>query len=145
MKLTDLYDPGDYVYISDDRMQNLRDLVERMNHFESIYGKALQVTSGYRSISKHKKIYASINEARKIEGKPPIPTPMYSKHLMGQAVDCYDASPQKELRLWIMLNKEVLDECRLWCEKLDEVPRVHFQSAPFASWEPGMSRFFRPF
>jgi hypothetical protein len=67
-----------------EHQDNLKILLERVNKMILDYGKPLTVTSGYRSLEDHLKIY----EKKGITDKSKIP--MGSRHLSGCAVDLYD-------------------------------------------------------
>src|ERR1035437_5836880 len=80
---------------------NIDDLVTKVNAVLSAWGKPVVVTSGFRSIADHTRIYAA---------KGISTPPMTSKHLTGQAVDVYD--PDLSLTSWLK-GKEPLN---LWME-----------------------------
>jgi hypothetical protein len=99
---------------------NLQTLLERLNKLRLVYGKAMLVTSGYRTPE---------HNAR-IGGRPK------SAHLLCQAADFYD--PDKALSKWCLDHEDVLEECQLWMEEPDSVARVHLQS------RPASKRVFKP-
>lgn len=112
---------------------NLEEVQRRVNYIEDAYGKHLSVTSGYRTIQDHLRIYS----AKGITDKSKIP--MKSLHLSGAAVDVYDST--SELKAWINANIKVLEDIGLWCEDFASTPTwVHFQISPPRSG----SRFFKP-
>lgn len=100
---------------------NLKDLLEKINKVRSAYGKPMTVTSGFRSMDDHLRIYKekSITDQSKI--------PMKSKHLYGQAVDISD--PKQELQSWCLANEAKLAEIGLWMEDFTATKNwCHFQT-----------------
>jgi len=114
---------------------NMRTLIERMCIVRSAWGKPMKVTSGFRSIDDHKRIYREIAQKRGLET---IRVPMGSRHLEGAACDISD--PDGTLMDWCLANESILVEIGLWCEERDATPRVHFQIFPPKSGK----RFFKP-
>lgn len=107
---------------------NLNILLTRLNKVATVYGKPMTVTSGLRSEAKQDELIA--------EGKS---NSTKSKHLSGQAADILDADGA--LRLWILLNIELMVFIGFWFESLDSTPDwVHFQIVPPASGK----LFFKP-
>lgn len=95
------------------------------------------VTSGYRTMEDHLRIYAEKGIADKSR------IPMGSKHLVGAAVDIFD--PDQKLQDWVWGNQSFLRRIELWCERFTHTPNwVHFQSIPYGSWQEGGSIFFIP-
>lgn len=112
---------------------NLDTLVDRINKIREAYGIPMKVTSGFRTMEDHLRIYAEkgITDQHKI--------PMKSQHLSGCAIDIGDADG--ELKAWVKLNVPMLEEVGLWCEAFEYTPTwVHFQINPPASEK----RFFKP-
>lgn len=91
-----------------EHQDNLAELLVRANKVREAYAKPMRVTSGYRSIGDHLRIYREkgITDQAKI--------PMKSKHLYGQAVDFYD--PDGALKNWVMLHMDLMEEIGLWFE-----------------------------
>lgn len=119
--------------------QNLEELKDKMNVIRAMYGKPMNVTSGYRSMQDHLRIYSTINQKRKANGQAPLQVPLGSKHLYGQQVDIYD--PKQELQEWVQKNVQVLETLGLYCEDFQYTKNwVHFQSVPPKSGK----RFFIP-
>jgi uncharacterized protein YcbK (DUF882 family) len=116
---------------------NLEVLHERINKIRTAWAKPMSVTSGYRSLEHHLRVYKDIAAAK---GQPfdKDRVPMGSKHLIGAAVDIYDHDGS--LHDWCMANVPLLESVGLWCEVKDKQPRVHFQILPPRSG----SRFFKP-
>lgn len=131
---------GDYVTsdIPIKHEQNIQELLRRMNFIRNLWNKPMFVTSGYRMMYDHKRIYSTINAKRIAKGLPEISVPMGSKHLIGQAVDISD--PDGSLYDWCVIHEVVLEHIELWCEVKDDQKRVHFQSVPPKSGK----RFFIP-
>lgn len=113
--------------------QNLDELLKRINVIRAAWGKPMLVTSGYRSLQDHLRIYSQ----RGITDRSRIP--MASQHLSGEAVDISD--PNKELQAWVLQNVALLEQVGLWCESFDStVNWAHFQIRPPKSG----NRFFKP-
>lgn len=116
-----------------DHQHNLEELRKRVNVIREAYGKPMTVTSGYRSMQDHLRIYSSkgITDRSKI--------PMQSKHLYGQAVDIGDADGK--LKEWVKANVSKLEEAGLYCEDFAYTKTwLHFQIVPPKSGK----RFFVP-
>lgn len=112
---------------------NLEELLVKVNKVRTAYNKPMTVTSGYRSMYDHKRIY----NAKGIFDESKIP--MKSKHLSGEAVDIYD--PNQELQKWCLYNTKLLIEIGLWMEDFSATKNwVHFQIVPPKSGK----RFFMP-
>lgn len=113
--------------------ENLEDLLRRVNILRAAYGKPMKVSSGYRAMEDHLRIY----KEKGITDKSKIP--MKSKHLYCQAVDFADA--KGDLKKWITENPSILEEAGLWCEDFSVTKTwVHVQSVPPKSGK----RFFMP-
>ena len=112
---------------------NLEELLIKINKVRIVYGKVMTVTSGYRSMYDHKRIYNAkgIFDEKKI--------PMKSKHLEGLAVDISD--PKQELQKWCLANTALLESVGLWMEDFSATKNwCHFQiRAPRSG-----NRFFKP-
>ena len=129
--------------ISIREQQNIDELLTAVNSVLAAYDAHLgrhwpaHVTSGYRTLQDHLRIYA----AKGIYDKSKIP--MASKHLTGNAVDILDES--LELTKWLKTPEGaiVLDKAQLWCEDGNK-NWVHFQRQPFASYKQGGTRWFKP-
>lgn len=118
---------------------NLNFLLDRINLVRKYWAKPLIVTSGYRSLQDHKRIYSTINTKRVAKGLPEISVPMGSKHLSGQALDVLDVDG--ELKNWCIVNEFLLEGLGLWCEDFNHTPTwVHFQMVSPKSGK----RFFIP-
>lgn len=118
--------------------KDLADLLKKINAVRSAYGKAMTVTSGFRSWADHVRIYKEKAQQR---GMPFYMTqvPTKSKHLYCQAVDIADADGS--LKKWVLSNIKVLEDNGLWCEDFSVTTTwVHFQILPPASGK----RFFMP-
>jgi uncharacterized protein YcbK (DUF882 family) len=113
---------------------NLRVLQERMNRIRAAWGKPMFVTSGFRTLEDHRRIYKDI--ARK-NGSDVVRVPMGSKHLEGSACDIADQDGS--LMAWCKANVQLLELAQLWCEDGTR-GWVHFQiKAPLSG-----NRFFKP-
>jgi len=117
-----------------EHQDNLNNLLEKLNKLRQAYGKAMKVTSGYRSLEDHLRIYADkgIRDLSQI--------PMKSKHLSGQACDFSD--PDNKLKDFINdCTEEQLEEFGLYFEDFKHTSNwVHCQSVPPKSGR----RFFIP-
>lgn len=121
-----------------DHQKNLKVLHYRINKVRTAYGKPMMVTSGYRSMLEHLRIY----ENKGITN--PNRIPMKSKHLFGQALDIYD--PNKELQEWCKANQTFLKQIGIWLEDFSFTRNwVHFQIVPYGSYREGKSIWFRPY
>lgn len=116
---------------------NLEELLICVNKLRAAYGKPMIVTSPYRSMQEHLRIYATkgITDPAKI--------PMKSNHLSGNAVDFAD--PNQELQVWCKNNEPLIRSFGLWMEDFKYSPNwCHFQSKPYKSFKEGGSLWFQP-
>lgn len=116
---------------TDDVQKNLSQLLIRVNLVRVKWAKPMTVTSGFRSMEDHLRIYA----AKGITDKSKIP--MKSRHLIGAAVDIADEGLL--ITKWLKEDTEVLKGAQLWCEEGNK-NWVHFQIVPPASG----NRWFLP-
>lgn len=116
--------------ISIKEQHNLEELLTKINLIRKAYNKPMIVTSGYRSLQDHLRIYSQ-------KGIHPPKVPMNSNHLIGKAVDISD--PNGELMTWCILNEGMLQSVGLWCEA-DTKGWTHFQTVSPKSGK----RFFKP-
>lgn len=114
---------------------NLEELLKAVNKLRAEWGKPMRVTSGYRSLQDHLRIYSQkgITDQSKI--------PMKSKHLFGLAVDFAD--PDGSLYAFALANQDKLAEWGIWCEEGTK-GWLHCQCVPYGSYTEGKSRFFKP-
>lgn len=118
--------------ISEDHWPNLFRLHYCVNYLRRLYGKALTVSSGYRTVEDQIRIY-------KQKGVVESAIPMGSCHLIGAAIDLYD--PRKEFQRWILENLHFAETLDVYFEEFDSTPNwVHIQIFPPAS----RKRFFKP-
>ena len=116
-----------------EHQHNLEELLKKINIIRAAYGKPMIVTSGYRSMADHLRIYSQkgITDRSKI--------PMASNHLYGRACDISD--PNKQLQAWCKQNEALLASVGLWMEDFSATPTwCHFQILPPKSGK----RFFMP-
>lgn len=120
---------------SQEIQDNLVELLVRINKVRAAYGKPMNVTSGFRSMADHLRIYAQkgITDQSKI--------PMQSNHLYGRAVDISD--PNGELNGWCKKNQQVLENIGIWLETR-QGGWQHFQINPFKSYVKGGTIWFNP-
>lgn len=131
--MKELLSGNDSTKIPKDHQDNLNRLLEVMNKFRAAYSKPMEITSGYRSMSQHIRIYADkgIRDLKLI--------PMGSNHLKGLAVDIFD--PDHKLKEFIDNNKDLIVGLGLWFESWESTPDwVHFQIVAPKS----KKRFFKP-
>lgn len=111
---------------------NLDELLKRLLKLEAAYGTAFHVTSGFRSMQQHMRIYAA-------KGIDASKVPKGSQHLYGRAADIADADGA--LKAWVLQNTPMLEDLGLWCEDFDATKTwCHFQTVPPHSGR----RFFKP-
>lgn len=116
-----------------EHQHNLEELLKKVNIIRAAYGKPMTVTSGYRSMQDHLRIYSQ----KGITDKSKIP--MASNHLYGKAVDIGDADGK--LKEWVKANVAILEQAGLYCEDFAYTKTwVHFQIVPPKSGK----RFFIP-
>lgn len=114
---------------------NMNILLGRINKIRAAWGKPMTVTSGFRSLAEHKRIYKELAQKR---GVDVIRIPMGSQHLAGAAVDISD--PDGSLFNWCAESVPLLTQVGLWMEEKDDQKRCHFQILPPNSGK----RFFKP-
>lgn len=133
LSMDELLQGKDLASLPEGHQENLAVLLDRINKIRSAYGIPMTVTSGYRSMADHLRIYAAkgITDPAKI--------PMKSKHLYGQAVDIADSDGA--LKKWVLANLKLLEDIGLWCEDFSTTTTwVHFQIVPPGSGK----RIFMP-
>lgn len=112
---------------------NLLKLLEKMNIIREKYGKPMTVSSCYRSMEDHLRIYRE----KGITDKSKIP--MKSNHLSGLACDISD--PKQELQAWTKANVELMEELGFYMEDYSATKTwVHYQLVKPKSG----NRFFKP-
>lgn len=117
--------------IPSEYLGNIETLLHRLNLFRELYGQPMSVTSGFRSMEDHLRIYREkgITDPSKI--------PMNSAHLTGQACDFAD--PKGVLKSWIRMNPTILDTCNLYQENpTSTVGWIHLDT------RPRVTRVFNP-
>jgi hypothetical protein len=113
--------------ISIEHQHNGEDLLIKINKIREAYGKPMTVTSGFRRLSDHIRIYSELAHKRGIPFDQ-AKVPMGSSHLSFMAVDIAD--PDGDLYDWCQNNVSILEQVGLWCEAKDDQARVHFQITP---------------
>lgn len=117
---------------------SIEELIKRVNVVLLAYGKPVIVTSGFRSMHDHLRIYSEINSKRRKQNLPELKIPLSSKHLSGHAVDIAD--PGLVLTKWLKgPGDKLLASNGLYCEDGNS-NWVHFQDAAPKSG----SRWFLP-
>jgi len=120
--------------IPKDHWDNLTKLQNTATELRKAYGKPLTISSGYRSMEDHLRIYREkgITDQSKI--------PMKSKHLFGQACD-FVCSDIKDFQKWILANEDLCKKLDIYFEDFSATPTwVHCQIVPPNSGK----RFFIP-
>jgi len=125
----------DFNTLPKDHQDNLTKLLDAVNIIRTAWGKSMTVTSGYRTMADHLRIY----KAKGITDQSKIP--MKSKHLVGAGVDVSD--PDLSLTKWLKEHPELLEKAGLFCEA-GNANWVHFQCLPFGSYKSGGTRWFNP-
>ena len=128
-------------------LSNFEKHLAKMVAFEAEYifrgGKELVVTSGPRSKEDQIRIYTEINNKRIADRLKPLPIPMGSRHLHGDATDFLDKD--KKLAAFCVQESKpggLLERLGLYMEEPSmTVGWVHLQSHPPASG----SRIFQPY
>jgi len=103
---------GDYTLadIPIKHQQNIQELLKKVNVLRLAWGRPWTVTSGYRTIQDHIRIYnqKGILDLNKI--------PMKSNHLTGRSIDIYD--PGLIITKWLKEdNSKRLVDLGLYCEE----------------------------
>lgn len=142
MKIEHLY--VDFFKVPHDHLENMEHLLAALNPIEEVWiekgNNPWVVTSGYRTMVEHVRIYTEKNAKRKKEKMKPVPIPMRSQHLKGNAVDIDD--PKQDLKFFIAENLELFEEAGIYFEVFSHSNGyVHMQRVPPTSGK----RFFIPF
>jgi len=117
--------------LDDATRANIFDLYKRVKKLETLMGENFVVTSGYRTVEDHLRIYSE----KGITDQTQIP--MASKHLKGMAVDILDSRNVIKKRL--EAKPSLLIDCQLWAEKETD-GWCHLQTVPPKS----SNRWFYP-
>lgn len=118
-------------------INNINELIQKVNIFRLHFGEKMFVSSGYRTKERHIEIYRKINEDRKAKGLAPVRVPMGSFHLFGLAVDFFDG--QGKIIDFCRENEDLLEKIGIWIEDGTK-DWVHMQVRA-----PGSKkRFFKP-
>ena len=130
--------------MSYEHRENAERLLAVLNPIEDFYieqgGKPWVITSGYRFTSDHVRIYAEINAKRKAQKKKPLPVPMNSNHLKGNAVDISD--PKQDLKIFVADHLHLFEEAELYFEAFQYTSSwLHIQRVPPKSGK----RFYVPY
>lgn len=106
--------------------KNLYALLSTLNSIRSSYGVPMTITSGFRAMEDHLRIYRDkgITDPAKI--------PMKSKHLYGQAADIADADGK--FWSWCQSNLDMMEKLGVYFEDRKSTPTwVHIQIVAPAS------------
>lgn len=124
--------------LTHEQWQNFFKLYYAVNEVRHAWGKEMTVTSGFRTIQEHARIYNAINEQRKSLGLNYCPIPLKSPHLMAAACDFLDLG--HELYHFCEKNEDLLVHLGLYVEDLEFTPTwCHFQTTPTSK------RFFKAY
>lgn len=136
---------SDLVMIPDEHKEHLLLFLPKLQQFEQAWktysqGVELIITSPYRFIAEHVAIYNKKNELRKKKKLKPLPIPLGSKHLSGDAVDFAD--PNGKLKEFVCDRLELMEDLDFYFEAFKYTPTwVHVQQVPPQSH----NRFFIPY
>lgn len=123
---------------------NLERLIDALNPIEKLYirngGESWHVTSGFRFMTDHVRIYKKINEERKKEKKKLLAIPLGSQHLRGNAVDILDS--KQDIKAFVAAHLDLFEEAGIYFESFKKTPSwIHMQRiAPKSG-----NRFFEPY
>ena len=133
--MTELLSGNILTDLPQEHQDNLTKLQVIINKVRILWGKPMTITSGYRSVEQHLKIYSDkgITDKNKI--------PMKSKHLIGAACDIADEG--LVLTAWLKANPQIMEDCNIFCEAWNS-NWSHIQFLPFGSYKPGQTRWFNP-
>lgn len=138
LKFEDYLKTVDYMKLPEVQQTNIMRLIQKVNALLDEFGEVRSVTSGYRTMADHQRIYKEINEKNVKLGKPVIKVPMGSKHLVGAAVDLADADD----RLKKFCTEDMLKKHELYMEHPDYTDTwCHLQIIKTASG----NRIFKPY
>jgi uncharacterized protein YcbK (DUF882 family) len=119
--------------IPKEHQENLLKLLDMLNLLRRAYGKPLIVSSGYRSMTDHLRIY----KEKGITDKSKIP--MKSTHLSGMSCDFSD--PDGLLKDWVNKNLQIMVDIGFYMEDFSATKTwLHVQFRKPASGK----RFFMP-
>ncbi len=123
---------------NEDHLANIHIIHFKLNYLRALWKRPIYITSGYRTLDHHKKIYLE-------KGVSESKIPMGSKHLIGAAVDLSDGGGLIDTWLFNdqmdMQDDSILSKLDLFMEHPDDTPGwCHLQIYPPASGE----RIFRP-
>lgn len=134
IQFTELCGSLDPHTLSLDIYLNLSQLHYRLNVLRRYWDKPMTVTSGFRTIEEHMKIYEKKNSERVASGLSKLSIPMGSMHLIGAAADVYDLDGT--LKEWVLKNRTLVETLRFHCEDFASTKNwVHFQIYPPRSRE----------
>lgn len=126
----------EFTKLDSKQQTNILQLKQRVDGLLEEFGEDRGVSSGYRTKEDHIRIYKKINEDKKAAGKPEVNVPWGSKHLVGAAVDLFDADD----RLKKFCTEAILEKHNLYMEHSDFTNTwCHLQISPTSK------RIFRPY
>lgn len=115
--------------LTKEQLENVNTLIPRINQLLEKFGEYRAVSSGFRSMKDHLRIYDEINAKLKAKGLPPKKVPISSKHLSAAAVDLKDSDDQ--LKVFCVKNTKLLKELGLYMEDPSYTDTwIHLQCIP---------------
>lgn len=143
ISLDEICKPDIFNKVPVDHQLNMAHLHYAANSLRSHYKKPLTVSSGYRTLEDHKRIYEKINVKRINDGLQMISAPMGSQHLIGSALDLYD--PTFQIKNWIVDHLELAERLDIYFEDFDATGGVGGGWLHMQLWSPASGkRFFKP-
>lgn len=132
ISMDEIVGKNDPALIPVDHRVNLFRLHYVSNYIRRLWDHPMVVTSGYRTLEDHRRIYREKNI-------PEDKIPMKSCHLIGAALDISD--PHQKLQEWICDHLHIIEEVGVYLEMFSSTPTwVHMQIFPPKS----LNRFFEP-
>lgn len=118
---------SDFMKLPSDQQTNCVRLLQKVSSLLEEFGEEREMTSGYRSMEDHLRIYKEINEKRKKQGLPELKVPMASRHLIAAAIDIADADG----KLDAFCTDKILEKYDLYREHPDHTKGwCHLQVLP---------------
>jgi hypothetical protein len=135
---------ADFMTLDSAHQTNILKLLQKVNDLLNDAGLERSISSGYRTMKDHQRIYADINKKKKAAGLPEVKVPMGSKHLIGAAIDLAD--PDGKLDKYC--TEDVLKKFDLYMEHPDYTnSAVDPKSKGWCHLQiiPTKNRIFRPY
>lgn len=127
IKYEDYMGKTDFMKLPSDQQTNCIKLLQRVSSLMEEFGQDRSITSGYRSMEDHLRIYKEINEKRTKQGLPELKIPTASRHLIAAAIDLADADG----KLDAFCTDKILEKYDLYREHPDHTKGwCHLQVLP---------------